>query len=412
MCALTITATIDILPALWQVTQVLLVIAASFVVITLIASFIRFQLIAHRVKTANPEELNPADAFQLQIIQRLGIVQREPEPISVLLMAPHDRSISAQHGPDIEKEVMDHLETQIRTNMRKKDFFMRYDDRTFGAVTTAARKDAEVMAARLVDRVTRQSCRCSNNLTLRVPLNIGLATYPENTDRAPELVSKATAMLEASLAAGPGTCRTAPVSTEAASAEEQAGADAVAEAQKGIVDELTGVLRQEKLVTAMQKYVARYRKEGQPVSVLYLSIDYISQYVEHYGREAIDAILKGLGEILTTHTREGDLISRYNDTDFILVMDCAAREAVIAAQRVSAVIKRTPFTHGRANLKISVSFGVAGYPDHGSTPRELFERAQTALQQAQATGRNLCMMYRPDMKKTRQEEKRRSIDRF
>ncbi len=395
---------IGTLPVIGHVLQYLLVVVVSFALITLVASVIRFQLVAERVKSASPEHLNPADAFQLQIIQRLGVVQREPEPISVLFISPHDaEGIAEKHGPDAGKEVMDQLEQHIRAHIRKKDFFMRYDEKTFGAVTNTARRHAQTMAERLINRIGSKTCRCANHLTLRVPINIGYATYPENTNRAALLTSKAREALDESLSDGPGRHRAAAVPDERPETQEQAGEQDVVkeEAQKGIVDELTGVLREEKLASGLQKYVARYRKDDLPVSVLYLSIDYVTQYREHYGPEAVNAILKGLGTLLIAHTRESDLISRYSDTHFILAMDCAPGDALTAAQRLSTLIKRTPFALGRTPLKISVSVGVAGFPEHGSSARDLFQRAEFALQQAQEMGRNLCIVYRPEMKKSR-----------
>ncbi len=408
-----VTLTAGITTSIWGALQVILVIILSFAVLTLIASFIRYQLVIHRMRTADPGELNPADVFKLQIIERLGIVQRDVQPVSVMFVSPYGLAgIIDEHGSEIEDRVLNALEESIRAGIRKKDFFMRYDKRIFGLVISSWEDGAGKMASRIVERISRQPLRCAGNITLRIPVNIGMATYPENTERGSDLVAMAMESLDNAFEAGPGQHRTASLHNENDSADnkpsekEETSAD-----QKGIVDDLTGVLKEDRLETALQKYVALYRKDDLPVSVLYLSIDNISRYLDNYGRKSVDTILRGIGLILTSQTRESDLISRYGESDFILAMDCVPAEALVAAQRLSAIVKRAPFKLDRSNLRVSLSIGVAGFPDHGKTPRALFEGAETAVQHASNKGGNLCLQYHHGMKNIHEEDGR-LVDTF
>ncbi len=105
------------------------------------------------------------------------------------------------------------------------------------------------------------------------------------------------------------------------------------------------------------------------------------------------------------------MIARYEEDEFLILLGgCDARGALATGLRMSAEIRQQTFQHQKAELKASVSMGVASCPEHGRTPGILFEGAQAALHEAQEKGEGQCLLYDHAMKKV--EPHGVDVDRF
>lgn len=381
---------------LTHIGQFFLVAGITFVVVIVLTSYLRFQNMTHQVILQEDFGDTPENALLLQMAHRLGTTHRARDPFCVLLAAPCDIPAHYTHAAGA---ILEQMEIRARQLVRRVDSVVRNKDQTLGIVIEAKREYAEAVAARIVDDIRRLPCRCSPTLVLKASLKIGIASFPENGQRAQVLRDQAWAALNLAQGESKRDWVLQPAEGQPGETAGMPQSEAVspAPAPSSLVDELTGVLRPERITGAFHKYVARYRKEGRPVSMLYLDVDYFRRYNEHHGREAGDEVLRGLGALLQKIVREDDLIGRYTDDEFVLAMACPPAEALNAAQRLAATIKRTPFQFGNTSLKISVSIGVAGYPDHGANVRHLFEKAQAALYAAKQKGSNLCLVYDASM---------------
>ncbi len=128
-----------------------------------------------------------------------------------------------------------------------------------------------------------------------------------------------------------------------------------------------------------------------------MDVDHLGRYNEHYGRQTGDSLLRSLCELLERNVREPDLLGRLGEDDFIILMDSKPQDALAAGHRLVALVKKTAFQVGGNNLRITVSMGVAGYPDHGKNARHLLEGAEAALVSAKQKGRNMCLMFEQAM---------------
>lgn len=383
--------------------QFLLVVALSFAVITLLASHIRFQHLAQQAAGGGDDVMDPGDAFQVRIAHLLGTAHRAPEPFCVMLARPEDLpALSARHGAEVAGDVLRCLEAAARKSVRAEDAVVRVGEDRIGLILNAPRSAGEALARRLVADLQKEPCRCASGPVLNATVSAGLAFHPENGDRTGTLIDQAAAALAGAAAQeGPEKWVVAPLPAGGA-----AGPPAGAPPRQGtLLDPLTGVLRPERLGMALQKYVARFRKQGRPVSVLVVDIDHFHRYNEHYGKSAGDQILKGLGELLQRSVREHDLIGRLAGEEFIVAMGCSPQDALLAGQRLVSSVKRSAFAAGPSppaggpsSLRITVSVGVAGYPDHGGNPRHLLEAAGAALEAAKDKGRNMGLLYAPTMR--------------
>lgn len=390
----------------------LAVVVVAFAVLTLIASFVRFHLLTRKVHEANPGEVDPEDVFQLRVVQELGAVRRGAAPFTLLMIerqAPNNEEPSA--AAEASRAGQDAFIEDVRRALRADDEVFCIGDQQCGVLGRFAHAHAATVVQRVAERLTGGGKPAAAQQDSRWTLRLGAASYPEHGQRAVELMAAARAAL-AETCAGAGTrshILPAPEARAEMSDTEQK-TQKQSPQTRTLLDELTGVLRTDRLGAAAQKYVARQRRESRAVSVLYLSVDYFRQYRDHYGGGAADSLLKGVADILSDHTRETDVLARAAESEFAVVMDCAPKDALTAAQRLSGIIKKAPFRAGASRLRVGVSVGVAGYPDHGGQARDLLAYAEAAMAAARARGRGKCLAYEPDMAPARRDDE--PVDMF
>lgn len=349
--------------------QALLLGVLAFGLVCLLISHLRFQSLA------GPRAATGTDALAVRLARRISTAHRAPEPFAVLLVS----TVEA-----LAVEVMAALEQRLRDRLREGDDVVRQGDQCLAVVVPASRAALPSLVNRLVEEDV-----------LAASLRIGVAAYPEDGRRTDELRKQAEAALAHSIASGqspawpPGSIPPAPVSLAA----HTGGAEAGGADQRLLLDELTGVLQPARLGPAMQKFVAQCRRDNHPVSVVCLDVDGLRRYNDQYGRRTGDRLLRAVADLLQRITREEDLIARYEEDQFVLALSATPAQALMEAQRLLNGIRRSTFHIEGYSLRLTASLGVAGFPDHGSVARELFEAAQAALQSAKAKGRNQCLLY-------------------
>jgi two-component system chemotaxis response regulator CheY len=135
--------------------------------------------------------------------------------------------------------------------------------------------------------------------------------------------------------------------------------------------------------------VARY---GHRYSAVLLDIDWFKAYNDHFGHIAGDAALRAVAETLRDELRLGDGIYRYGGEEFLVLLpEQSAEEALAVAERLRRAVERRALPTVVGNGVITVSAGVAELDlslDQDST--SWLGRADAALYQAKAKGRNRC----------------------
>jgi len=151
-------------------------------------------------------------------------------------------------------------------------------------------------------------------------------------------------------------------------------------------DWLTGLDNVRRFDAAINRMVAY----GERFALLFIDIDHFKRINDTYGHPAGDVVLRDLGGVLARACRSFDIISRYGGEEFaILLSGCTCAKALEVAERVRAGTAAHSFVlpDGR-KLRITVSIGVAGYPNSARTAEELIRRADNELYAAKITGRN------------------------
>lgn len=373
------------------VLQFALVASLTFGVFVLVISHLRYQDLFKAAAVL--ERGGPAGLLEQKIAERAGTATREAPPFSLLILkAQQWDTVNGQGaGPGLAA----FLRERIAGVLRRTDSCLDYGPDRFAAVVDVPLASVPAVVNRINEGIRRDVFRAADGTATRITVSIGVAGSPEDGQHPQRLREQAEAALATALAQPAPVHYTTPPPPAAPAMHT---AQDLPEDQRGLVDPLTGVLRPDLLDSALQKYVARYRDADFPVSVICLDVDYLQRYNTQYGERIGDMILRQISRHLQGALREADLIARCDGDQFVIMLCATPQEALGVAQRLATAIKRMPFQTTGAPLKVAVSGGVAGYPDHSGTGSSLFAAANAALAAAKARGRSIVLMYHFDMK--------------
>lgn len=160
--------------------------------------------------------------------------------------------------------------------------------------------------------------------------------------------------------------------------------------EQSIRDPLTGLFNRRYMEETLNREVSRVTRQLHPLGIIMIDIDHFKDFNDTHGHTAGDALLKDLGQFLKTHIRAEDIACRYGGEEFILIMPDASAEA--AQQRAEYLQKEIKNFHtpgaDLSHQGITLSIGIAIYPEHGRTLEAVLRAADTALYRAKREGRN------------------------
>jgi diguanylate cyclase (GGDEF)-like protein len=141
-----------------------------------------------------------------------------------------------------------------------------------------------------------------------------------------------------------------------------------------VSDSLTGLANYRRLISVLEAELDRSRRTQRPFSVVLLDMDGLKTINDHYGHLTGSRAIVRLSKILRSHSRAIDTAARYGGDEFALVLPEAGRDI---ASRVSRIRERLS---AEAEVPaLSVSAGVAAFPEDGDTPEKLLGAADRAL---------------------------------
>jgi len=163
-----------------------------------------------------------------------------------------------------------------------------------------------------------------------------------------------------------------------------------------ITDELTQLYNFRHFQNRFENEFQRAKRYKHNLSVLMCDIDNFKNYNDTNGHEAGNEILKKVAQIMKNSARDVDLIARFGGEEFVLVLiETAKDNAHLFAERLREAIEKENFPHQEKQPtgNLTITIGVAGFPEDVSTARELRERADEALYQGKREGRNRVVTY-------------------
>jgi diguanylate cyclase (GGDEF)-like protein len=141
----------------------------------------------------------------------------------------------------------------------------------------------------------------------------------------------------------------------------------------------------------LQSELEKAKATQKPLTLVTLDIDDFKVYNDTLGHQAGDQILRDLANLLKDRSRKMDHVCRYGGEEFMMIMPQAEKkEAFQIAERLRETIKISPFSHEEIlpSKHLTVSIGLATFPENASTPSELIAAADKALYEAKHKGKN------------------------
>ena len=168
-------------------------------------------------------------------------------------------------------------------------------------------------------------------------------------------------------------------------------------AQLAVTDGLTGLYNHRHLHERLSLEVERSQRSGLPLSLLMLDVDHFKGFNDSYGHPAGDEVLRQVARVLNDTRRANDVVARYGGEEFaVILVDTAKFTAAKVAERVRERIAAHDFadaaTKASKGTNITVSLGVATFPDDGTDAEALVRAADTALYAAKRAGRNRVVL--------------------
>ncbi len=134
-----------------------------------------------------------------------------------------------------------------------------------------------------------------------------------------------------------------------------------------------------------------------------VDVDYFKFYNDHHGHPAGDEVLRQVARLLSEGRRANDVVARYGGEEFaVILVDTAKFTAAKVAERVRERVASHDFSDAAQRAgRLSISIGVATYPDDGSDAEALVRSADAALYSAKRAGRNRVVLATESIAATR-----------
>lgn len=159
---------------------------------------------------------------------------------------------------------------------------------------------------------------------------------------------------------------------------------------QAIRDPLTGLFNRRYLEEALEREVLRCARKKRALGMIMLDLDHFKTFNDTSGHEAGDAMLKALSYFLLDNVRAEDIVCRYGGEEFLLIMPEASLDlARQRAEQLRQEVKALTVQHeGHPLGTVTLSLGVAAFPQHGATVNDLLRAADSALYSAKQEGRD------------------------
>jgi diguanylate cyclase (GGDEF)-like protein len=153
---------------------------------------------------------------------------------------------------------------------------------------------------------------------------------------------------------------------------------------------LTGIANRRHWDWRLAEEIARAQRYRYPVAVLMVDIDHFKRVNDTHGHQVGDEVLRQVAERLRSTLRRTDFLARYGGEEFGIIAPQTALEAAkVLAERLRRAIAREPIqVNNELSIPLTISVGVAVFPEHGQNESDLVAAADAALYRAKQDGRN------------------------
>ena len=161
------------------------------------------------------------------------------------------------------------------------------------------------------------------------------------------------------------------------------------------IDGLTELYNHRYFQDTLRKQIEISRRYNQPFSLIIVDIDFFKKFNDTYGHQAGDAVLRQVAQTLKKNSRATDCVCRYGGEEMSIILpNTGAEDALFNANRICKAVSEKPFHLNPVDTAtVTISLGVATFPDNAQTPQDLIEWADKGLYYAKEHGRNQVGRY-------------------
>jgi diguanylate cyclase (GGDEF)-like protein/PAS domain S-box-containing protein len=159
--------------------------------------------------------------------------------------------------------------------------------------------------------------------------------------------------------------------------------------EQSVRDHLTGLFNRRYMEETLERELLRATRKNLSLGIIMLDVDDFKHFNDTYGHAAGDEVLRKMGDLLLGHVRGEDIACRYGGDEFIIVLPDTARNITVGrAELICEYAKQLQVHYEGQNLeRLTLSIGVAVFPEDGATCTAILKAVDAALYRAKRAGR-------------------------
>jgi len=167
--------------------------------------------------------------------------------------------------------------------------------------------------------------------------------------------------------------------------------------EQSIRDPLTRLFNRRFLEESLARELQMASRNSLSLAVLFVDLDHFKKFNDTFGHDAGDMVLQSLADLFHRFFRATDICCRYGGEEFAIILtQSSSEDAAARADALRSEVKSLRLQYKKQSLgPLTVSIGVAGFPEHGSTSEELLKIADQCLYESKARGRDVVTVASP-----------------
>src|SRR5216683_2835381 len=167
--------------------------------------------------------------------------------------------------------------------------------------------------------------------------------------------------------------------------------------EQAVRDPLTLLFNRRFLQESLERELQLAARKKQSIAVLFLDLDHFKRFNDTFGHDAGDMVLQSLADLFRNFFRTTDICCRYGGEEFAIILpESSSHNAAIRADALRSEVKRLRLQYKKQTVgQLTLSVGVAAFPEHGSTSVELLKIADQCLYESKSRGRDVVTVATP-----------------
>jgi diguanylate cyclase (GGDEF)-like protein/PAS domain S-box-containing protein len=167
--------------------------------------------------------------------------------------------------------------------------------------------------------------------------------------------------------------------------------------EQAMRDPLTLLFNRRFLEESLGREIQLAARKKQSIAVLFLDLDHFKRFNDTFGHDAGDMVLQSLADLFRNFFRATDICCRYGGEEFAIIMpESSSHDAAMRADALRSEVKHLRLEYKKQTIgQLTLSVGVAAFPEHGSTSAELLNAADQCLYESKSRGRDVVTVASP-----------------